>query len=229
MPFFLLSFLLNQSALYLIDLPNSRVLGHGEYEIALRFGPDGGVLGYFQVGVIDRFAFGLSTGAANLIGAKNPDFYPHPGIQIKAQILTGGLALPEWAIGFDNQGFGEYENHRYLIKSRGFYSTLGKGFEFEGGEFYINGGINFSLEREDKSSLDIFLGSALSIIDFAALKVDYDPALNDPISKESGYLNLGLQINLAESVAFEFALRDILGSGEEELNRIIKLSYRASF
>jgi len=221
--------LINQCKLGLIDQPVTQILNHGEYEVVLRFGPSGGVLGFFSVGVVDRFTFGLSTGAANLIGAEDPEIYPHPGIQIKGQILPGGIYLPEWTFGFDNQGFGDYDESRYLIKSKGFYSAVGKNFEFGGGEYYLNGGINYSLENEDKNALDIFLGQKLTLFDQVALLTDYDPGFNDPRCETGGYFNGALRVHLAESVIFEFALRDIFGHGREEQNRIIKLTYQESF
>ncbi len=229
MAIFVLAFLINQGELYLVDQPVTRVFEHGTYEIALRFGPAGGVLGFIGVGLLDRFAFGLSVGASNLIGANDPEIYPYPGIQIKAQLFNGGMFYPEWALGFDNQGFGEYNNNRYLIKSKGFYTNVAKGFTFGAGEYYILAGLNYSLERRDGRSLDIFFGQELTIMEQFAFLVEYDPAFNDPLSRSGGYLNLSLRLFLAESVTFEFALRDIIGSGQEQMNRVIKLAYNGLF
>lgn len=231
MTLLMLVFLINQGKTYMVDQPNSCVFEHAEYEVALRFGPSGGVLSYFGIGLLDRFAFGLSLGAANLIGEENPRFYPHPGIQIKAQLLGGDVIYPEWALGFDNQGFGDYDHgeERYSIKSKGLYSCFGKAIGFGAGEFYLGMGINYTLERSDDRSLDIFFSQSLKFIDQFAIITDYDPAFNDPRCDAGGYLNLALRINLAESVAFEFGLRDILANGSEELNRVIKLAYVGSF
>lgn len=220
--------MISQCGQYTVDQPNTRALGHGEYGATLRFGPSGGVLGYFGVGVLDRFSFGLSLGGANVLGSEDLELY-NPGVQIKAQILTGGLLAPEWAVGFDNQGFGSRGGGRYMIKSKGFYSTVGKGFDFGGGEFYINGGLNYTLENDDESSLDIFFGQELAIMDQFALLAEYNPALNDPRAGNGGYLNAALRIRLAESVVLDFALRDILGNSAEELNRLIKIGYQGSF
>ncbi len=220
--------MIGQFGQHTVDQPNTRTLGHGEYGATLRFGPSGGVLGYFGVGVLDRFSFGLSLGGANVLGSEDLELY-NPGVQIKVQVLTGGLLAPEWALGFDNQGFGSRGGGRYMIKSKGFYSTVGKGFGFGGGEFYIYGGLNYTLEDDDRSSLDIFFGQELSVMEQFSLLAEYNPALNDPRAGSGGFLNAALRIRLAEPVVIEFALRDILSNSQEELNRLIKVGYQGSF
>ncbi len=211
--------------LYYVDQPYPAVPEHSQFDIQLRFGPEGEILGFFNIGIWDRFGFGLSYGASNLIGAGNPDFYTHPGVQIRLVAIPEGLIFPLLIFGFDNQGYGPYNNARYQIRSKGLYGQLAKTLAGPGIAFVPSLGINYTFESDD--GLNLFIGSKLQLGENTAILLEYDPNFNDPEDQNKGYLNAGLRIIFYEELFFELGIRDLLDNAGDNLqfNRMIKLGY----
>lgn len=215
--------------LYFIDQPSTHVPGHAIYDIKLRLGPEGAILGFFHIGIWDRLSLGASYGASNLIGAGDPEFYRQPGIQIRILAIEEGFMYPCLVFGFDNQGYGSYEEGRYEIMSKGLYCQTGKTFGTAGIQFIPNIGFNYSFEEDGR--FDAFLGVKTLFGTSAALLIDYCPNFNDDFDQNKGYLNLGLKLIFYEELFFEFALRDLLDNSveEQQLNRLIKIGYEQIF
>lgn len=216
--------------LYYVDQPYSAVPPHAEYTIQLRFGPEGEIISYFDVGVADRFSFGLSYGASNLIGAGDPGFYEIPGVQVRILALPEGFTLPQVIMGFDNQGYGGYADGRYLIKSKGIYVQIGKTASYPGIIFAPSLGVNYCFEGDDQ--VDVFSGIKTLFGTSAALLFDYCPNFGDSLDQNKGYFNMGVQIIFYEELFFEFALRDMFGNSlddDYQFNRMIKLGFSQSF
>ncbi|UCG91897.1 MAG: hypothetical protein JSV97_12670 [candidate division WOR-3 bacterium] len=216
-------------SLYFIDQPSSHVPGHAVYDVKLRLGPEGAVLGFFHVGIWDRLSLGVSYGASNLIGAGDPEFYTKPGIQIRILAIEEGFVYPSLIFGFDNQGYGPYDEGRYEIMSKGLYCQTGKTFGTPGIEFMPSIGFNYSFEENGR--FDMFLGVMTQFGTSAALLIDYSPNFNDNLDQNRGYMNLALKLIFYEELFFEFALRDLLDNsvGEQQLNRLIKIGYEQVF
>jgi len=215
-------------SLYYVDQPYPKVPEHGIFNIMLRVGPDGAIIGYFNVGIWDRLGLGLSYGGSNLLGAGDPEFYEIPGVQIRLLVIEEGMFYPNMQFGFDNQGYGDY-NERYDIRSKGLYCQIGKTFSFTSLEIVPSLGVNYCLEAE--RGLDVFTALSIQFGTFSAFLVEYTPNFNDPEDEDKGYLNVGLRMIFYGEMFFEFALRDLLDNsmGSEQLNRTIKLGFEQSF
>lgn len=218
-------------SLYYVDQPYLGMPEHAEFDIELRFGPAGEILGYFNIGVWDRFGFGISYGASNLIGAGDPDFYEIPGIQVRIMAIPHGFFVPEVLFGFDNQGYGGYSSDegRYAIMSKGLYGQLGKTFSYASVEIVPSLGINYCFEAENR--FDMFFGIKTQFGAGSAIMIDYCPNLRDDIDRNKGYLNVSLKLIFYEELFFEFALRDLLDNspGDLQMNRMIRLGYEQFF
>jgi len=215
--------------LYYVDQPYLSTPGHGEFDIQLRFGPGGEMLGFFNIDVWDRFGFGISYGASNLIGAGNPDFYELPGVQVKIVAIEQGFVVPQVLFGFDNQGYGGYDSTRYVIMSKGLYCQIGKTFFGPNIEFVPSFGINYCFEEDNR--FDMFFGMKTQFGTSTALMIDYSPNLKDDLDQDKGYLNISLRFIFYEELFFEFALRDLLDNSPDDLqlNRMIRFGYKQSF
>lgn len=218
-------------SLYYIDQPFLDVPDHGEFSLQLRFGPGGEILGFFDVGVLDRFGFGISYGASNLIGAGDPDFYEIPGVQIKVVVIEQGFAAPEVIFGFDNQGYGPYSEPRYYTMSKGLYGQIGKTFAMSNVEFVPSLGVNYCFEGDNR--FDMFTGLQIQFGSSSALVFDYSPNFNDDLDQNKGNMNVGLKFIFYDELFFEFALRDLFDNGhseaDQQFNRMIRLGYKQMF
>jgi hypothetical protein len=215
-------------SLYYVDQPFPKPPEHGIFNLELRFGPQGAITGYFNVGIWDRLGLGLSYGGSNLLGSGNPEFYEIPGVQIRLLAIEEGMFYPQVQFGFDNQGYGDY-GERYDIRSKGLYCQISKSFAFTSLEVYPSLGLNYCLESD--KGLDIFSGIMVQFGTFSALLVEYTPNLNDPVDEDKGYLNVGLRLIFYGEMFFELSLRDLLANSpeDEQLNRMIKLGFEQSF
>jgi hypothetical protein len=202
--------------LYYVDQPYPKVPEHGVFNMELRFGPEGAITGYFNVGIWDRLGLGLSYGGSNILGAGNPKFYEIPGIQIRLLVIEQSFVYPMVQIGFDNQGYGDY-------------CQIGKNFGISGLEIVPSLGMNYCLEQN--KGFDLYCGLDVQFGVFSALLIDYTPNFHDPLDDNKGYLNVALRMIFYGEMFFEFALRDLLGNSpnDEQLNRLVKMGFEQSF
>jgi hypothetical protein len=221
--------LLFLSGLYYVDQPYFSTPYHGEFGVELRFGPGGEILGYFTVGVWDRLQFGVSYGASNLIGAGDPQFYDIPGVQLRIVAIEQGYVMPHVLFGFDNQGYGAYDDTRYDIMSKGLYCQIGRIFAAPSIECAPSIGANYCLE--DDGRFDMFCGVKTFFGTGAAFAIDYSPNINDDQDQNKGYLNISLQFIFYEELFFELALRDLLDNSLDDLqfNRMIRMGFSQVF
>lgn len=222
----MLFFLLNN---YLVDQPDIEIPDHGVYTIQLRFGPMGEIIGFGSIGLWDRLSPGISYGASNLMGAGDPQFYHQFGVQIRILALEQGLISPAVILGFDNQGYGLYEDSRYEIMSKGLYCQLGEIFDYPGIKIVPSLGVNYSFEESGR--LDMFGGIKFGFGTTTQFLADYSPNFGDPQDKNKGYFNTALRFIFYEQLFFEFALRDLLDNSmnNQQLNRMIKIGYQEAF
>jgi hypothetical protein len=215
-------------SLYYVDQPYPKAPEHGIFNVELRFGPGGALLGYFNIGIWDRLGVGLSYGGSNLIGSGDPGFYTQPGVQIRVLAIEEGFVYPSVFFGLDNQGYGQYDG-RYEVRSKGVYCLIGRTFVASNLEFVPSLGVNYCLESDN--GFDMFMGLKMEFGTFSALLIDYAANFNDPIDADKGYLNTSLRMIFYGEIFFEFGLRDLLdnGPGDDQLNRMIKLGFEQSF
>lgn len=214
--------------LYLVDQPDLYVPSHAVYGIQLRFGPTGEILAYGNIGLFNRLCLGLSYGASNLIGAGDPEFYSQPGIQARVLAFEQSEFIPAIIIGFDNQGYGPYDDNRYLIMSKGLYFQAGKVFEYPG--FSVTPSLSLNYCFENNGRLDLFSGLKCQFGASTQILVEYSPNFNDNLDQNKGYFNIALNYIFYQDVFFQFALRDLLDNGhDQQLNRMIKFGFNQSF
>lgn len=213
------------SSLYYVDQPYPSVPAHAEFDVELRFGPQGEILGFFQIGIWDRFDVGISYGASNFIGAGDPEFYEIPGVQVRIVAIEEVLFLPSFLLGFDSQGYGGYDGARYDIMSKGIYGQVSKSYASSLIEVVPSIGVNYSFEGDHR--FDMFAGIKAQFGTSSALMVDYSPNFNDERDQDNGYLNVSLMFIFYEESFFEFALRDLLDNSGNDLqfNRMIRIGY----
>ncbi|MBN2171078.1 MAG: hypothetical protein JW819_07160 [Candidatus Krumholzibacteriota bacterium] len=225
---------------YLVDSPAAAVLRHGNYRLGCRMMAGGSVVSRAEVGIKDRLAVGVSWGLLNLLGRDDVDSYERTGLTARF-LLVEEMGWPALAIGFDNQGYGAWDEsrERYERKSKGFYLAGTRSWYGPmGTDVATTVGINYSLETEDEDSPDAFFGLEVDFDRQFALLVDYALGLDDNEDEDPdiygdglGWLDLGLRWNVQESVQFKFFFRDLLGNyaGDSTVDRQFLVSYQGSF
>ncbi len=205
---------------YLIDVPTAGVLEKGVAGMSFDVMPWGVLVSKIEVGVFTDFSFGISYGAANLIGKGNPDWYKLPGVNLRFRALNESEGLPALTIGFDSQGKGAWFDgvDRYEIKSPGFFAAVSKNFEFLG-YLGLHGVVNYSLEREDgDKDLNIAFGVEKTIGSKFSIIAEYDFAINDnnetSIGDGSGYLNMGFRWSVGDGFTVGGNLRNLLSNNK---------------
>ncbi len=201
---------------YLVDMPTAGVLEKGMVGITTDVLPAGVVVAKMEVGVFQNVSFGISYGAANLIGSGKPNWYELPGVNIRFRMIDESLVLPALTIGFDSQGKGEeFENpKRFAIKSPGFFAAASKNFQLLG-YLSLHGTVNYSFEKNDGDNfLNLWFGAEKTLGPNFSVIADYDFALNDNAASSfgegKGYLNIGLRWTIGSGFTLGFDLRDLL-------------------
>lgn len=223
----------------LIDRPTAGMLHRGNYRVTADFFEDGGVLFGVSVGLLDRFDFGISYGGTNVLGKREPQMNPYPGVNIRLRIIEESSSVPAVALGFDWQGKGPYnkEFKRYLVKSPGFYAVASQNYAVAG-NLSVHGGVNISTERGDgDKDLDAFVGAEKSLGSDISLLAEYDFATNDNSAnafgrdRGRGYLNLGVRWSWGKGMVLGLDMKDVLkNQGDISLgNRTIRIEYVGSF
>ena len=213
----------------LVDNPTCGNYYKGQYEIRARMEPVGGILAGIYVGITDQFSIGVSYGGDHIIGYGVIKGYRNPGVEVRYRLLDETFMYPAVALGFSSQGHGPQLGGRYRIKSKGFYAVVSKNYDFMG-NLSLHGGLNYSLEQSDgNKNPDVFLGLEKSITDTYSIISDYDFAFNEGIYRENGYFNVGFKGYFAPHIAIEFDIRNILKTGDDGINRVLKLSYLERF
>ncbi len=200
----------------LIDKPTAGILEKGFVGVSLDMLPMGVVISKIEVGVFENFSFGISYGAANLIGTGDPKWYKLPGINVKFKMINERLTVPSITLGFDSQGKGLYfdDLKRYEIKSPGFYVAAAKNFEIFG-YLSLHAILNYSLEREDgDKDIDFAVGVEKTLGPQISVIAEYDLASNDnsgaALGEGNGYLNIGVRWSVGSGFTIGMDLRNIL-------------------
>jgi len=240
----------------LVDSPTATVLGHGRYRIECRLMDGGSLVAGTSVGIKDRLEVGVSWGMQGLLGRGEVEFNDRTALSLRL-LLVEEMELPALVIGFDNQGYGrwyetlpvgpggaERELERYERKSKGFFLAATRNWYGPlGTDVATTGGLNYSGEDTDESSLDFFAGLEQDFDGRFALVVDYAAGLDDRKDESPrrfgsgrGWLDLGLRWNVVDQVQFKFFFRDLLSNyrrpvdgGRDSVDRQLEISYEGSF
>lgn len=218
----------------LIETPTAGILQQGEAEISAKIYKNNGLLIGTRVGLFPRFMFGVNYGAEEIVGNEDPEWHDRVEFNAKIRLMDESNKLPAIAIGYDSQGHGNYNNHRYDIKSKGVYLTASKNF-FLFGNIGVHGGINYSLENEDNDDEpNIFFGFDKTIGDMIVLLAEYDTGWNDneaDFVKGRGFFNASVDLHFTESLILKVSFYDLMLNNihTQGCDRSITLLYNMTF
>ena len=243
----------NPSTLYdvpprvLVDMPTAGTLPRAYYSISAHFYPNGGALGYTDIGLSNRLTMGISFGGEDIIYNKSPNWSPSIEFNIKFRMIDELEYFPAVSVGFSSQGHGAWNEamQRYTFKSRGFYLVASRSFYFYEWTSGWHVGLNYSLENDvdDEKDVNFFLGFDATFRYNLALLLEWDAALNDDRSslpngspytfagKGRGYLNFSIKWLFTENLEIEAVLKDLLENRRESetFTREIRLTYIDKF
>lgn len=205
----------------IVDSPMATVLRHGDFRIRGRIMDGGSLVASTEVGIRDRFSVGVSWGMQGLLGRSDVEFNDQTALMLRL-LLIDELSWPSLVIGFDNQGYGAWDEdlERYERKSKGFYLAATRNWYGPlGSDVATTVGINYGTEEADQQSVDGWFGVEQDFGNRFALLMDYSLGLDDREDEEPdvygrglGWLDLGMRWNIGSEVQFRFYFRDLLGN-----------------
>jgi hypothetical protein len=222
----------------LVTIPTAGTLVRGSFSLDMRVQKDGGFSTGLKVGITDRFQFGMSFGASNLIGDDSLKWYPHPEVNIKYRLIDETKSMPGIAIGLNSQGYGAYNEilERYEVKAYGLYAAASKNWATPLGNMGIHVGVNQNfleiLDQDEDQSL--FMGIDLEFNPELSLLVEYNAALNENDMKaediainRGGYLNAAVRWTFVERLHIEMDFNNLLFNEDkvDYFNRELKIIY----
>ncbi|MDX2129210.1 MAG: hypothetical protein SFU91_09270 [Chloroherpetonaceae bacterium] len=222
-------------ARYLYNMPTAGVLKRGTYAIEGWAHSEGGTILLASVGLSNRFTFGISYGATNLIGSGNPKGNKYPGVMARYRLLDEEIAFPAITLGFESQGRGNWIGNRYERKAPGLFAVASKNFEMLG-FITFHGGVSYSaLEREDDASPNFFFGVEKTIGQEISIYGQFDAGLNDDTTPSfgngRGFLDLGVRWFAGSGITIEVNFSNVLDNYKNigAINRSIRLEYVGLF
>ena len=227
-----------------VDNPTAALLSSGEARIHQKIYRENGMLVGIDVGIFDFFQFGVSYGAENIVGEKEPNWHKFPTVNAKIRVIDETFTLPALALGIETGGHGAYHEgfKRYDIKSKGAYVVVSKNYAIMG-LFGIDFGANYSFEeaRDDDLDFDVFAGAYKTIGSKVTILADLSLGLNDRngdnppyryiAGRDRTYLNGAIQWNVTEQFSLKLLMHDLLKNkrSTELFDRSIVLDYRWFF
>ncbi len=205
---------------YLLDTPTAESLPARTFGLTSRVFSGGGVLTYFDFGVLNRLSIGASITLEHLIGTNDEHIkILIPALQLKYRVYDGGEIMPAVAFGFDNQGF-KYDHHEdeYEEKGKGIYMALTKEVFFTG--FILNGGVNYTVNGFKFDKFAGFAGASLSVAEGASLIFEWDNIRTFDESR----LNGAARFYFTDNFSADVALRNFNNKAE----RIVQIKYTCS-
>ncbi len=195
------------------DFPIARILARGEFKFGIRFQKEGGILFSLDAAILDRFSMGIRYGGMEIVGNRDINFYPMPGVNVSYLLIEESSLIPALLFGIETQGFDEYidGSDRYFVKSRGIFLSVTKNF-FAG--LSLTAGVNRTFEtRDEKNGMDAFSSLILNFSPEFGIFTEYAFAFNDPLHNK-GIFNTGVSFNLEDKFFFSFIFRDLFSYKE---------------
>lgn len=227
-----------EEPLYAVDSPTAGILGHGEYHVRGRIGPESSILLGARLGLFGRVQIGASFGMQRVLERDDISVNDQVGFQVRVRVLEEH-GTPAVALGFDSQGQGRFDEDidRYQRKSPGFYAVLSKNWAIPVGEFSLHGGAEYSLENDDgDDQLTAFAASEWLVFRNVGLVLDGNGAFND--NREGNgfgaggvYLDGAVRVNYGVSLSMMLIFRDLTGNYEpnDKVAREFELALVNSF
>ena len=224
----------------LITIPTAGGLIRGSFSAELRLQKKGGLNFGMSAGVTDRFQFGVSFGASELIGDDTLQWHPRPEVNLKYRIMDETMNMPGVALGLETQGLGSYiagdSLNRYDVKAFGLYLAGSKNWQTPLGNIGLHVGANYNFTETDDGDKDIslFAGIDIEINPELALLLEYNAALNeneygaeDISISRGGYLNAAVRWTFVDRLHLEIDFNNLLFDEEKVgyFNRELKITY----
>jgi hypothetical protein len=227
-----------EEPIYAVDTPTAGILGHLEYHIQGRVGPESSFLVAVRLGLFHRVQVGVSFGLQRVFERDDVSANDHLGVQARLRVLDE-FVTPAVAVGYNSQGAGVYDEayERYERKSPGFYGVLSKNWRLLVTELSLHGGVNYTLETNDgDDELNAFGAAEWMVIAGLSLIVDANAALNDNsrdgrFGGDGGYVDGAIRLNYGESLSLMVIFRDLSGNFEQDrqVSREFELAFLGSF
>jgi len=206
----------------IIDIPTAEVVEYSNYDLNFRMYGAGGVLSKMTFGVFKPINVGISWDVDKLIGLGSTiiDTRP-PAILFKARVFEGGLKLPAVSVGYDGQGYGNYngDTDKYQYREKGVYLSLTREYLVPGLEMSFGGNI-FDF---DSDGVYGFLGATYGIENKVLILSEYDNIKKMPENRA----NLGMKLFVTSNVDVAIAGRNLFKGTQSE--RIAIVNYRGKF
>jgi len=224
----------------LITIPTAGTLVRGSFSFEMRIQKNGGLSTGLAAGITDRFQFGLSFGANNLIGDDSLQWYPRPEANVKYRIIDETVSMPGISIGINTQGFGAYHAadslKRYDVKAYGLYLAASKNWKTFLGNLSVHGGMNYNFTETNDGDKDpnLFFGLEMELNPELALLMEYNAALNENdmsartlALNRGGYLNAAVRWTFVERLHIEIDFNNLLFDENkvDYFNRELKITY----
>ncbi len=224
----------------LITIPTAGTLVRGSFAVDMRIQKNGSLTAGLSAGLTDRFMFGISYGASQLIGDLEPTAYPRPEAMLKYRLIDETTSMPGFAIGLDTQGHGIYHPDdslkRYDIKAYGFYGSASKNWRFLLGNLGLHGGMNYNFTEtaDEDTDINLFVGTDIELNPEFSILMEYNAALNDNDQSvkslalnKGGYLNAAVRWTFVEHLHIELEFNNLLFDKDKVkyFNRELKITY----
>lgn len=205
---------------FIVDMPTAGVLSKGDYSIALRAVPNGGVFAAVSVSPLTNFSFGISYSGENIIGSDEPAFQGVPGVSAKWRVFDETVAFPAIAMGASNQGRGRFHSSakRFDFMSPGVFVAASKNFRWALGFVATHAGVNYSFEPPfEERYPNFYLGFEHTIGPFASINLEFNAQTNDldaRFADKRGLLGASIRASLIRGITLEAVFKDLLRHSE---------------
>jgi hypothetical protein len=199
----------------IIDMPSAGIMPEDHIIINFVTQPNSITLLDLCLFSYNNFNFGISYSINNLIGNRTIELQKYPAINLKYKIINDHNSNFGLALGFSNQGKGEYfkSKERHQIHSPGFYLVSDKSFQWLLGYTGLNAGLNYSLDNEsEKNKLNLYFGLNQLIYKNLTFTTEFNSNFNESnLNVSNGaILNFAIGYYLGD-MTFDLQFKNLIG------------------
>jgi hypothetical protein len=198
-----------------IDMPTAGLFPVNDYAITVGYLTDGGLSAQFFSSFYKFFNAGISFSGRKIIGAGDIELQKIPGFDFRFRIISESLTIPAIALGFSNQGTGNYiiNLDRFETFSTGFYLSTSKNFKWKLGAVALHTCLNYSIDPEPENrTVNFYVGIEQSLGKIISMNFEYNFTNDDSqnvILNSKGMFNSALRCSISDGVTLEFQFRDL--------------------
>jgi hypothetical protein len=198
-----------------IDMPTAGLFPVKDYAITAGYLSDGGLSAQFFASPFKFLNAGISFSGNKIIGSGDVEWQKIPGFDFRFRIFGETLTIPAVALGFSNQGTGNYIKglDRFETFSPGFYLATSKNFKWKLGSVALHTGLNYSIEPQPENrTVNLYVGFEQSLGRIISMNFEYNFTNEDTqkdVLNTKGLFNTALRCSISDGVTLEFQLRDL--------------------